>query len=333
MIFSSAPLRISLVGGGSDLPEFTREEPGAVVSLTTDLRMTVVVYLPRNTGLVPHIRAAYNQVEIVRQASELKHDIIREVLNHLDITTDLELATFSPVPAGTGLGSSSALTVALLAALDSIWTRTNYPTLADLARTACVIEGVHCNNPIGRQDAYAAVYGGTNLYLFEQGDLTAPTRVSALLLDLEWANSNFMLFYTGVARSASEVLKQLDWSDTRIRASVRSQANLARTLADHWAKRDYDATRDVIKAAWAIKQGLPGVVGGSIEPIWATLQSISPKIAMKVLGAGGGGCFLVCAPPDLHKPIRQTLTQKFPAVQPLAFRIDYTGVKTTRFVN
>lgn len=314
MIIGSAPLRISLAGGGSDLPGFTEQEQGAVVSATLGLRVYVCLQQRR---VDPGVRLAYSKTEIVRRVEDLEHDLARCALLRHGIHEAVEIATVSDAPAGTGLGSSAAFTVALLKAIDALWYKPRYRGVEDIAQDACIVEGIDCGRVTGRQDQYAAAIGGLNYMEFLVGGLSAP--VTGMNLEhhstgqkalTERLGAHLLLLYTGRTRQASEVLRKLDFRDSRIRANVRSQANLAVALKDHLVTGDIDAVGEILRAGWALKHSLPGVSTPEITEWYQRIMAAGgPRCGAKLLGAGGGGCFLVYAPPERHPTIVQALPE------------------------
>lgn len=318
MIVTSTPLRISFVGGGSDLPAFTDgpwAEEGAVVSSTIGLKTHVVI----NTRQAPgkRYRLSYSQTEEVDGLLDIKHDIIREALCYRlgtqtvpnpSLHKGIEITSIADVPYGTGLGSSSSFAVGLLHALH-IMGNSSF-TWSDLARQACHVEIDRCHKPIGRQDQYAAAFGGLTFYTFCQGEV----RVEPIIILPEvkrQIQSNLLLLWTGRTRDASVPLKaqstEIALSDSRERASIRAMANLAYALRARLQGGDPHAIGEHMRAAWALKKSLPGVADNQINHWCQQAASAGREEAepfgVKLLGAGGGGCLLVYALKERHKDI------------------------------
>ncbi|NOX44573.1 MAG: GHMP kinase, partial [Caldiserica bacterium] len=202
MIITRTPFRTSFLGGGTDLPVVYREIGGAVLSTTIDKYMYVAV----NKRFEETIRVAYTRTEIVRRPEELRHEIVREALQAVGIRRQIEVVTIADVPAGTGLGSSSALTVGLLKALYTY--RGEEATPERLAREACELEIVRLGHRIGKQDQYAAAFGGFNFIEFhpDEGVTVTPLRLPGELVGEFFGRMR--LFYTGLKRRSGEVLAE-----------------------------------------------------------------------------------------------------------------------------
>ena len=203
MIISRTPLRMSFVGGGSDLPSYYREYGGAVVSTAIDK----YVYVTMNRKFDSGIRVAYSRVEEVNSVSEIEHQLVRAALNMAGVPGGVEITTVADIPSrGTGLGSSSSFTVALLHALYALLGR--HSTRQELAEQACHVEIDVCGEPIGKQDQYAAAYGGFNLYEFNPNDTVTVSPVICKPETIAGIRKQMLVLYTGITRGASTILKQ-----------------------------------------------------------------------------------------------------------------------------
>lgn len=293
MIVTKTPLRISFVGGGSDRPSFYSEEPGACVAAAID-RYVYVAVNPKYDG---SIRAAYSVTENVASVDQLQHELIREALRYLVMDRGVEIHSIADIPAGTGLGSSSAFTVGLLAALDG-WDDPGHATAKWLAEKACEIEINRCQKPIGKQDQYAAAFGGLNLYGF-QPDGTV--MISPIACDYDALSRHCLLLDTGLARSgdAGQVLaaQQHDHGD------VRELAQLAGEFARWLTRGSYVGCGDVMQSAWQIKRRF---VGERYDSMYCMAMAAGAW-GGKLCGAGGGGFLLFLAPPERHQAIIQAL--------------------------
>jgi len=291
MIIARTPLRISFVGGGSDLPAFYREEPGAAVSATIDKYVYVTVS-PKFDG---SIRAAYSVTENVEQASDLQHDLIREALRLLAVGS-VEIHSIADIPSGTGLGSSSAFAVGLIKALenyhgcDRIWHK-----LADMA---CELEINHCQHPIGKQDHYAAAFGGLKLYHFLPDETVGVTPIVCDAIELR---QHLLLLYTGSARqgSAGQVLA----GQQQDRDAVRELKELAERFAGMLVAGAFAQCGEIMDWAWSIKRRF---IGDSIDH-WYAAALQAGAWGGKLCGAGGGGFLLFLAPPERHDAITLAL--------------------------
>src|SRR5713226_8335205 len=201
MIIARSPLRVTLGGGGTDLPSYYRDHGGFVIAAAIDKYVYVTVIRPFTAGIF----LKYSQLEHVEEVEEVQHPIIREAIRMLDFRTpQVEITTLADIPAGTGLGSSGSFTTALLKALYAHRRKTILPS--DLARLACEIEIDRLHEPIGKQDQYIAAYGGITCLRFHPDEKVdaRPLKISMdTMLDLE---DNLLLFFTGFARSAGSIL-------------------------------------------------------------------------------------------------------------------------------
>jgi len=285
MIVTKTPLRISFVGGGSDRPSFYSEEPGACVAAAIDKYVYVAVN-PKYDG---SIRAAYSLTENVPNTMELQHDLIREGLMWYHLRHGIEVHSIADIPGGTGLGSSSAFAVGLLAALRG---HTDRPDI--LAADACNLEIDRCRHPIGLQDQYTAAYGGLNRLTFT----SAGVSVDPIESDLDALSAHCLLLDTGLARNgdAGQVLagQQQDRDD------VRELAQMAHGFARALGSGQLAYCGAIMHEAWRIKRKF-------IASRWldAKYQAALDSGAWggKLCGAGGGGFLLFLAPPERHQAI------------------------------
>ncbi len=321
MIISRTPLRLSFAGGGSDLPAFYRHEPGAVVSTAIDK----YIYITVNTKFDCKIRASYSITEMVDYVSELKHELIAESLKLLGIDGGIEITSISDIPSrGTGLGSSSTYTVGLLNALYAY--QGNYAGAERLAREACHIEIERCGKPIGKQDQYIAAYGGLQYIQFNPDGTVF---VDPIICRPETRNqlfSRLLLLYTGITRSADNILREQSANtehDEAKRQSLRVMTGLARELRDALHNNDADCFGEILHQGWLEKRKLAsGITTGQIDTWYETARQHG-AIGGKVSGAGGGGFLMLYAPPGRHREIIQAL----PDLQPVPFRFEPQGSK------
>lgn len=284
MIITRTPLRISFVGGGSDLPSFYREEPGACVSATIDKYVYVTVS-PKFDG---SIRAAYLQTENVETLDELQHDLIRETLRLRGPHQGVEIHSIADIPGRTGLGSSSAFTVGLIKAL------TPHLDARVLADTACAIEIEMCKHQIGKQDQYAAAFGGVNLLRFREDGYVEQQHIAC---DTKALSDHLLLLYTGQVRQgeAGEQRKP-DHGD------IQQLSRLARLFAKHLNDGDLLKCGPVMDFAWEIKRRSAGTP--QIDA-WYEQARSAGAWGGKLCGAGGGGFLAFLAPPERHVAIVQ----------------------------
>jgi len=306
MIITRTPLRVSLVGGGSDLPAFYLEEPGAVV--TTAIRK--YIYITVNRKFDSSIRASYSVTEMVDSVEEVKHELIRESLRKLRLDGGIEITSISDIPSqGTGLGSSSSYTVGLLKAL---YAHCNQHVGAErLAREACEIEIDSLQKPIGKQDQYIAAYGGLRYFRFHPDGSVFVEPVMCSSATRQALETQALLFYTGITRSANPILaeQQQNLTNGRRRRALRRLVQLADELRRALAGNDLEAFGEILHESWIVKKAMAnGVSSGQIDD-WYERARAHGAIGGKITGAGGGGFLLLYAPAERHAAIVSALPE------------------------
>ncbi|HOC01381.1 MAG TPA: GHMP kinase [Verrucomicrobiota bacterium] len=319
MIISRTPLRMSFVGGGSDLPAYYRLHGGAVVSTA----INKYVYVTVNPKFDDNIRVSYSRTEEVDEVARLQHPLVRESLRHLDIAGGVEITSIADIPSrGTGLGSSSAFTVGLLHALHA-W-RGRYRSAEQLARESCLIEIERCGEPIGKQDQYAAAFGGFNFIEFSPDERVVVQPILCRHETLERLQDNLVAFYTGITRPAAKVLRE---KQRRIAAEADKQAvlgrmvDLARTLRDELQNNNLDAFGELIHQNWVLKKQLSDDVSTGQIDAWYDAARGAGAVGGKILGAGSGGFLLFYAPRRRHRAIRDALGE----LRPIPMRFEPQG--------
>jgi D-glycero-alpha-D-manno-heptose-7-phosphate kinase len=305
VIISRTPLRVSFVGGGTDLPSFYDEHGGAVVSTAVDKWIHVVV-ARRFEG---NVRVSYSQTEIVEDATAVRHELVREAMRVTGIPRGIDILTLADVPAqGTGLGSSSAVTVGLLNALYAF--QGVYKAPLQLAEEAAQIEIDVLGKPIGRQDQYAAAIGGLNLIEFlPRGGGTRVEPIVSPPQTIERVHRSLLLFYTGRERSADGVLRE---QNTAIQNGVAVRAlqqmrDLAYDLRERLAAGEADALGTLLHRNWELKRSLVnGLSDGQIDR-WYEVALAAGAVGGKLLGAGAGGFLLIAAAPERQRRVRAAL--------------------------
>jgi D-glycero-alpha-D-manno-heptose-7-phosphate kinase len=304
LIISRTPLRISFVGGGTDLPSFCDVHGGAVVSSAVDKWIHVIV-ANRFEG---DIRVSYSRTETVDTAKDVEHELVREALRVTGLPRGLEILTLADVPSrGTGLGSSSAVTVGLLNALYSFQGVAKSPV--ELAEEAAEIEIDVLHKPIGKQDHYAAALGGFNFMEFLPGGAVRAEPLVSPPSTLARLHASVLLFYTGRQRSAGEILAEQDQAirDGPAVAPLVEIRDLAYELRDILVRGDVDAVGGVVHRGWELKRSLtPNVSSPAIDETYARALRAGAS-GGKLLGAGGGGFLLLVAPPERHAAVRLAL--------------------------
>ncbi|MFN9212930.1 MAG: GHMP kinase [Betaproteobacteria bacterium] len=307
MIISRTPLRMSFVGGGSDLPDFYRRHGGAVVSTAIDK----YVYVTVNKKFDNAIRIAYSKTEEGDGVHRVEHRLVRAALNHLGLLGGIEVTTMADIPSrGTGLGSSSAFTVALLHALQAYLGR--HATSESLAADTCHIEINICGEPIGKQDQYAVAYGGFNLIEFFPDDAVKVSPVICPAATLDKVQQRLLVLYTGITRSASGVLQAQSAalrSDENKHATLRKMVSLAYGLRDELQRGNAAAMGEILHENWELKKTLAGGISSAEIDGWYARARAAGAVGGKLLGAGGGGFLLFDAPPERHEAIAHALPE------------------------
>lgn len=305
MIISKTPLRMSFVGGGSDLPAFYRLHGGAVVSTAIDK----YIYVNVNKKFDDGIRIAYSKTEEVASVDQIEHRIVRAAMRYLHLNGGIEITTIADIPSrGTGLGSSSSFTVGLLHALNAFKGR--YMSNTQLGSDSCHIEIDICDEPIGKQDQYAAAFGGFNLIEFKPDDSVIVSPVICDRATIRELEANILVFYTGITRSASSLLelqlKEIASNQKKQRAMMRV-AELAYVLRDELQKNNLTAFGEILHENWMLKKSVsPGASTGDIDQ-WYKAARSAGAAGGKILGAGAGGFLMLYAPKESHETIKSAL--------------------------
>jgi D-glycero-alpha-D-manno-heptose-7-phosphate kinase len=320
MIISRTPLRVSLVGGGSDLEAFYRHEPGAVV--TTAIRK--YIYITVNHKFDSKIRASYSITEMVDSVEEVRHELIRECLRKLRLNGGIEITSISDIPSqGTGLGSSSSYTVGLLNAL---YAHRNLHAGAErLAREACQIEIEGCGKPIGKQDQYIAAYGGFQYIQFNSDGSVFVDPIVCSTSTRQALESDLLLLYTGLTRSADPILAEQsqNLSNGRCRRTLRRLVQLADELRTALSANDLEAFGEILHESWVVKKTMANGVSNSRIDDWYDKARANGAVGGKITGAGGGGFILLYAPRESHARILRAL----PDLRPVAVGLEPQGSK------
>lgn len=311
MIISRTPLRVSLMGGGSDLPSYYRESLGRVVSFT----INQFVYVLVNHRFEDSLRVSYSKTEIVDSVDHLEHDLIRECLREFHLSKGVEVVTVSDVPSrGTGLGSSSSITVGTIHALSHHTHQNIFISPCELARLACTIEIDRCQKRIGKQDQYICSLGGIQDIQFYPDDSVSSEEISCRDYDL--IESSLLLVYTGQGHHAEEILSQgLDAN------GVSQLVDLVPDMIQAIQSSRIQSIGRLLDESWKIKRSLSKhSTNDHVDDIYQKAIQ-SGAIGGKLLGAGNGGFLLLCIDPEE----RETLKQKLSPLKTLAFSIERKG--------
>jgi D-glycero-alpha-D-manno-heptose-7-phosphate kinase len=325
VVFSRAPLRISLGGGGTDLASYYRERGGFVISGAIDK----YVYMLTHTVFQRRYRMKYSEMEEVDEIGQIQHPILRETLLRHWRGDPLEIASVADVPAGTGMGSSGAFTVCLLKGLAHA--RRTATTPSALAEWACEIEIDVLGEPVGKQDPYVSAHGGICAYTFRPDGSVVVEPLELALPTLRRLRDQLLLFYTGDSRSASTILA--DQNDRSRRGDEDMLANLDRTKEIGLESRllleqgDLEAYAELMHVHWENKRRRsPGMASEHIDNLY-TLARRSGVIGGKLVGAGGGGFLLLYA----RRPADTRQAMAAAGVQELPFDFEFEGTRSTEY--
>lgn len=307
MIISRTPLRISFVGGGSDLPAFYQNEPGAVVSTA----INKYIYITVNKKFDRKLRVSYSVTEMVDHIWEIKHELVRNALQMVGIDGGIEITSISDIPSqGTGLGSSSTYTVGLLNAL---YAHTGQAVGAErLGYEACEIEINRCAKPIGKQDQYIAAYGGMQYIQFNPDGTVFADPIICKPETKYLLSDRLLMLYTGITRSTDNILREQSAntvSDEKKRSTLSRMVCMAKEARDALQRNDLDGFGEVLHQNWLLKQSLASGISSERINEWYELARKRGALGGKILGAGGGGFLLLYAPPERHQAIKAALPE------------------------
>jgi D-glycero-alpha-D-manno-heptose-7-phosphate kinase len=322
MIITRSPLRISLGGGGTDLPSYYAKHSGFLISAAIDKYIYITLHQTFQPGLI----IKYSKMEQTTTVDEVQHPIIREALRMLNIENPaLELTSMADIPAGTGLGSSGSFTTALLAALHTYKKNIIHPR--ELAEQACQIEIERLHEPIGKQDQYIAAYGGITCFQFLPNGAVevAPLRMATeTLYNLE---DNLLLFFTGYSRSAGTILKEQDERskvrDPKMVDNLHFVKELGYQSKEALETGNLLKFAELMKVHWDHKKQRSGGMSNPDINRWYDLALENGALGGKLIGAGGGG-FLMFYSEDKTR-LRRAMLQA--GLREVRFRFDFEGTK------
>ena len=316
MIISQTPLRISFVGGGTDLKSFYHKEDGMVLSTAIDKYVYVIV----KERFDDKIYINYSVKEIVDNVSQIKHQLVREAMKKVGIEKGVEITTLADIPSeGSGLGSSSTVTVGLLNALYSHVGK--QVTLEQIAREACEIEIDLCKKPIGKQDQYIAAYGGLNTITFHPDESVSVDKVPLYNKDLIMLGSRLLLFFTNKTRKADAILKKQKKTTGENREVLRQMKNFVPKLEQSLGKSKFNLLGKLLHDNWELKKSLVGSISNpEIDEMYSKAMNAG-AMGGKICGAGGGGFLLMYVPKAKQDKVREALSD----YRELHFMLDSFG--------
>jgi D-glycero-alpha-D-manno-heptose-7-phosphate kinase len=303
MIITQTPLRIGLLGGGTDLPDYYREHGGRVLNCAIDKYIYVIV----KQRFDDDIYVNYSKKEIVSCVDDLEHELVREAMRMTGVTSGVEITTLADIPSsgGSGLGSSSAVTVGLLHALFAYGGR--QVTAEELAQRACTIEIDHCGKPIGKQDQYIAALGGIRDIRFGPGEEVTADEIGISTAERRALQQQLMLFYTGITRSADSILSEQTANIKTTRPQLDTLRDLAGFAANRLRTGDVGAIGAAMRESWEAKRKLASGVSSQQIDAAVTRALDAGASGAKLTGAGGGGFLLVVCPMERQQAVRQSL--------------------------
>lgn len=322
MIITRSPLRISLGGGGTDLPSYYREHTGFLVAAAIDRHVHIVI----NRSILPEMILKYSQTERVTNVDEIQHPLVREAIRLVGIPANgLEIAAMADIPAGTGLGSSGSFCTALLRGLHAL--NDGNPSAAEIAEQACHIEIDNLREPVGKQDQFIAAVGGVTCFRFNPDGHVEYWPLRASSDTLRRLESNLVLYFTGYTRSASAVLRE---QDTKTKAADRSMIDNLHFIKDLGLKSkdaleggDLRGFAELMNVHWQSKKKRSGNMSNTRIDEWYELALKNGGLGGKLIGAGGGG-FLMFYTEDAEQ---LTAAMSAAGLQQVPFRFDFEGTR------
>lgn len=322
MIITRSPLRITLGGGGTDLPSYYGQYGGSLITAAIDKYVYVTVMRPFREG----IYLKYSKLEQAKTADEVQHPIIREAIRMLDFRTpQLEITSLADIPAGTGLGSSGSFSTALLKALYAHRRRLLHPS--ELAELACKIEIGRLGEPVGKQDPYAAAYGGVTCFTFNPDDTVKACPLNTKMSTLFELEDNLLLFFTGFSRSARSVLQDQKQRTEQCDGAMLENLHYVKALGlrslEAIERDQLTLFGELMHEHWEHKKSRSGGMSNPDIDAWYELGRNNGAIGGKLVGAGGGGFLLFYT--EEHRRLRTAMTTA--GLQEMRFKFDFEGTK------
>lgn len=320
MIISRTPLRISFVGGGSDIPKFYSKFGGAALSMSINKYLYVAI----NEGFDDLININHAVIERAKTIYEVEHTLIRTVLDMFHINKKINISIISDIhPKGSGLGSSSALTVGLINALTQY--QKHNISKEDLARMACEIEINLLNNPIGKQDQYASSYGGMNFLEFNSDGSVTVSPVKCSKQSLQQISENMLVFYTGIQSTSGEILSRYQNNLDNVEKTniLRKMVELAYQMRQELDQDNIDNFGKYLHENWILKKQIEDSISNPQIDKYYEVGLKNGALGGKLLGAGGRGYIMFYAPKSKHDDIIAAL----PSLEYMHIKLDHDGSK------
>ncbi len=318
MIIVQTPLRISLFGGGTDFKSYYQEEGGAVLSTAINKYIFVTI----KSRFDKKLRIGYTRTEMVDHVDEIQHELMRETLRKTGIKEGVEITTIGDIPeAGSGLGSSSTVTVG---ALHAMYTYLGESVDAEqLAREACEIEIDVLGKPIGIQDQYIAAYGGFRFIEFQPDGQVVSQRLKLDPTLLRKLNESLLLFFTGVTRKSSSILSEQKTNIGHTTPVLNELKQMAYIARDELEKGNFNIIGEMLHESWKLKKELAtNISNGDIDEVYLAARKAG-AIGGKIAGAGGGGFMILFCPHEKQDAVREAMC----SLQELPFSLEFDGSK------
>lgn len=324
MILARAPMRITLGGGGTDLPCYYSKYGGFILSAAIDKYLYIYVNRPAADDL---IRVKYSRYEEVTEACQVKHDLVRPALKLLKIKNNVEIVSMADVPAGTGLGSSSTYLVALLTSLYEL-KRERVPTQA-LAEFAFKVEREMAGHPVGKQDHYLAAFGGITCLDIEQDGKVKVSPLNISMSIAEELHSRLLLFFTGISRNANHILQEqrrdTEENDPVVLESLHRTKEIGYRVKEYLENGDCEKFGLLLHEHWENKKRRSVAISNEGVDAWYEIARKKGALGGKLIGAGGGGFLMLYCPIRKKESVRQALAKT--GLREMPYQFDFEGAK------
>ncbi len=325
MIISRSPVRITLGGGGTDLPSYYEKYGGALIAAAIDKYTMVTAH----TRFDDDIKLNYSKTEIVQNVDDIKHNIFREALRLLKINKGIELTSLSDMPSSSGLGTSGSFTIALLNALHAY--KKEFVSQKQLAEEACHIEMDILKEPIGKQDQYISAIGGITFFEFDKNGNVTVESVKMTEESRDELHSNIILFYTGIQRSASEILREQDNKskndESKTIETLHEIKRIGLETKKAFEKGDVDKLGEYLDQHWQIKKQLSGGVTNPYIDECYNHAIKNGALGGKIMGAGGGGFFMFYHNGNNNAKTKFIKAMSEKDLKKMRFNFDFEGAK------
>lgn len=323
MIISRTPFRVSLGGGGTDLPSYYRKFGASLVTAAVDK----YVYIMVHRRFENNIKVGYSKTEIVDSIDKIEHPVVREALRLMNIRSNIEIVTMADAPSNTGLGTSSSFTVGLLSALHAY--KRESISLKTLAEEACNLEQNILKEAVGKQDQYAATYGGLIcLDISRRGEVTVfPLKINPA--DIAELESNLLFFYTGIRRGSADIQsdhqKAIERNEERVIETLHKIDKIGREIKRALELGAFDKFGELLNEHWKVKKNLSVKISNPRIDRWYNRALKSGALGGKIMGAGGGGFFMFYCKDGTRDRLRKSMLKE--GLQEIRFRFETTGSK------